>query len=159
MSGSGWHRSADQTCQMSAASPNYLMLRVTPMSAARLKAVKNRHPDALQTEVTIPSEAVWTMLRTQRFELSSTNSKAAPMVTAKELMRNTAFRISAFLASLFPVWLRTRKNETKPPVATSKAPREVARDVRIKLENDAKNLKNQKIATRKLKITTNQITS
>ena len=117
------------------------------------KAVKNRHLDASQTEVSVPSEAVWTMLRTQCFELNSTSSIAAPMVTVKELMRNIAFRRSAFLASLFPVWLRTRKNEMIPPVATSQVPRAVACDVKIKVENDAKNLKNQKIVTRKPKIT------
>lgn len=94
------------------------------------------------------------MLRTQCAEISSTKSKAVPKVTAKEPMSNNAFRRSAFLASLFPVWLRTRKNEIKPPVATSQVPRAVAYDIKIRLENDAKTLKNQKIVVSKPQTTT-----
>ncbi|APX12670.1 hypothetical protein BWR18_13985 [Tateyamaria omphalii] len=75
------------------------------------------------------------------------------MVVAKEPMRNIAFLRSAFLEFLFLGWHRTRQNEMVLPVATSQVPRAVAYAAKIKLENDARSLKNQKMVTTKPKIT------
>lgn len=112
-------------------------------SFARLEQSKNHQLESLQITVTVPSEVVCVILRTQCVELSSTSSKATAMVKAKEPIRNTAFRKSVFVACRFLAWSRTRKNEMIPPVAMSQVPCAKESDVNIKLENDAKNLKNQ----------------